>query len=82
MLRIRVTANNLEGPLPVEWGQLRWLYWLTLYGNHLTGPLPRSLSGLEILALFYFHDTELCAPLDSDFQEWLRGVGDVRGRNC
>ena len=77
-----LSENKLTGPVPAEWGQLRWLYWLTLYGNHLAGPLPQSLTKLTMLALFYFDDTELCAPRDRTFQAWLQDISDVRGGNC
>ena len=74
--------NKLTGELPMEWDQQEHIRVLYLSENSLTGPLPQSLKRLTALEVFYFDDTELCAPRDRAFQEWFRGIGDVRGANC
>ena len=55
---------------------------LALSHNSLAGPLPQSLTGLKALEQFYFDNTELCAPRDRAFQDWLRSIDDVRGASC
>jgi Leucine-rich repeat (LRR) protein len=46
---IDVSCNNLEGPIPGEFGGLRSLYILNLSHNALTGPIPPSLGNLTRL---------------------------------
>ena len=77
-----LSNNELTGPIPVELGNLGELDSLSVFGNPLTGPLPRELIGLP-LTLFHWHDTDLCAPTDDEFQEWLDSIEDHRGNgNC
>ena len=85
--RVRITHfdlsnNDLTGTIPGELGNLSELNSLSISGNPLAGPLPRELIGLP-LTLFHWHDTDLCAPADDDFQEWLDSIEDHRGNgNC
>ncbi len=65
--------NDLLGPLPDWIGTLEELTSLAIHRNPLTGRLPRTLLGLE-LAEFFWYDTELCAPADDEFQEWLDAI--------
>ena len=52
---------------------------LAINDNEFSGELPRTLTRLTFMLLFYFHDNAgLCAPADDDFQEWLRGSPEVR----
>jgi len=51
---------------------------LSISGNPLGGPLPRDLIGLS-LGLFHWQETDLCAPTDAEFQEWLDGIRDHSG---
>ena len=76
------TLQQPAGALPAEWGWLDHLMELALSHNSLAGPLPQSLTGLKALEQFYFDNTELCAPRDRVFQDWLRGIDDVRGASC
>ena len=46
---------------------------LHLLVNELTGPLPRDLIGLPLMS-FLWNQTDLCAPTDSAFQEWLDSI--------
>jgi len=43
---IDFSCNNLEGPIPKEFGVLKSLYVLNLSHNALTGPIPPSLGNL------------------------------------
>ena len=79
---LSLSENNLTGTLPAELGQLGKLEELDLSKNNLRGPLPLSLTGLTALVELHFDNTELCAPRDRAFQEWLGGMSDVSGANC
>ena len=75
-------ANELTGPVPPQLGNLANLGILDLFSNELTGSLPRDLIGLP-LWVFYWNDTDLCAPTDSAFQDWLDSISNHRpNRNC
>ncbi len=75
--------NRFEGELPAELGKLSRLQELTLFGNRgLVGALPETLTGIEDLWSFEFHDTGLCAPLDESFQAWLSSIHNHQGPNC
>ena len=77
-----LNGNELEGPVPAEIGNLTQLVTVSFGWNPLSGPLPQSLTGLTELGLFHFESTGLCAPLDTAFQTWLRGIEDTNGPNC
>ncbi|XP_059428707.1 receptor like protein 22-like [Corylus avellana] len=46
---IDFSSNNLEGPIPEEFGGLKSLYVLNLSHNALTGQIPPSLANLTLL---------------------------------
>ncbi|MYE54836.1 MAG: hypothetical protein F4X34_06525, partial [Chloroflexi bacterium] len=78
-----LSENSLSGSIPPELGNLHNLWGLYLYSNRLTGVLPQSLTSLTKLDEFEFYNsTGLCAPRNSAFQNWLRGVRSVNGPNC
>ena len=75
-------SNDLTGEIPPELSQLSSLESLRLEGNDLTGAIPVSFTNLTSLSdskygRFYFNDTDLCEPPDSDFQDWLDSIWDV-----
>ena len=75
--------NDLSGPIPDELGDLGNLNWLSLFGNRrLVGSLPASFPKLGRLERLRFHDTGLCAPQTTEFQQWLQGLDVVDGENC
>ncbi len=74
--------NSLSGLIPAELGHLSQLQQLRLSGNSLTGQLPRSFIQLASLQIFDFGGQSLCAPLDAEFQAWLRSIPDVSGPTC
>ena len=78
-----LSANQLNGEIPTELGNLSRLKLLYISDNNLTGALPQSLTGISGLETFHFHNNPgLCAPIDETFQAWLRGIAEVRGSSC
>ena len=75
--------NSLTGNIPSEFGNLTTLQELQVQGNSgLSGTLPATLTSLTSLYWFAAQGTDLCAPTDSAFQTWLRGVGRRNVSNC
>ncbi len=57
-------GNNLQGQLPAELGNLRYLTTLSIHGNPgLTGSLPASLTNLSELTRLYLSNNGLGGPL-------------------
>jgi len=49
----------------------------------LSGPLPLELADLLSLRLFHWNRTDLCAPSDEQFRDWLWSIGNHRwGADC
>ena len=77
-----LSENDLTGPVPGALGELRTLTGFSIFANPLNGPLPTELIGIP-LVLFHWYETDLCAPIDAAFQEWLDAIGDHSGNaNC
>ena len=80
---LQLDYNDLSGSIPPELGNLNSLLLLSLSNNDLSGMLPRELTRLKNLQLFLFDgNPQLCAPVDSAFQEWLARVGHSSGSSC
>ena len=48
----------------------------------MSGRLPGEMTELN-LSEFYWNETDLCAPTDDAFQNWLESIGDLAaGENC
>lgn len=79
---LNLADNNLRGSLPPILAILTALRSLNLSGNDaLTGPLPRSFLKLN-LEVLHLADTGLCAPSDTEFQSWVRGIPDTEVSVC
>lgn len=78
VVSLNLSDNGLSGWIPSELGHLDELEELRLDGNALTGVLPLSLSTLSLRELHY-DDTELCAPANSSFRQWLGTIEFVSG---
>ena len=75
--------NGLAGPVPPVLGGLRNLRHLALQTNaNLSGALPASLTNLASLETLQAHDTDLCAPSDAGFLNWLERVANRRVALC
>ena len=67
--------NDLAGVLPTGMGDLEELRTLKIERNSgLGGRLPLSLARLSALDVLKYARTELCAPVDKAFREWLDGL--------
>ena len=77
-LRALLLKGNLfSGAVPTEVGNLTRLTVLDISGNPLTGSIPISFVNLVQLRDFSFEKTDLCEPIDADFQTWLQNVSTV-----
>ena len=80
--QLDLAENGLTGPVPSEIGSIGPLRTLSIAGNPLAGPLPGNLTQVT-LGSFHLNDTDLCAPTDDAFQEWLNSIDDHQGgENC
>ncbi len=78
VVSIELGNNGLDGTLPLDLGYLSQLRSLNLADNRLDGRLPLSLRRLN-LSKFQFANTELCVPLELEFQTWLDDSVEYEG---
>ena len=75
--------NDLEGAIPPEFSGMTELREMILTGNSkMSGALPMELTTLGELDVLMAGGTDLCAPADSTFLEWLRRVHRRRLPSC
>jgi len=67
---LNLSHNNFSGSLPEEVGTIPHLDWIGLGDNQFEGTLPVSLTLLDP-SVFNFAKTNLCVPVDPEFQAWL-----------
>lgn len=78
-----VSSNELSGSLPAGLVEFTGLRSLGLADNPgLSGALPLDLTALEGLEALHTTGTELCAPADPAFLDWLEGVTRQRVALC
>ena len=65
--------NSLTGPLPSSLADLQSLRILWVAVTDLEGPIPHDFIDVP-LDTFQWWDTNLCAPTDEEFQNWLKGT--------
>ena len=87
VIELNLDRNKLRGAIPVDLGILGNLANLEEFDisrNELTGTLPLSLTNLQRLRTFRFHENDgLCAPSTPAFADWLLGNGRiVEGPTC
>ena len=73
-----LASNGLAGHLPYLMDGLARMTVLRLGDNALSGRLPLALTRLA-LSEFRYAGTDLCAPSEESFQEWLDGVSSHEG---
>ena len=75
--------NRLTGRVPPEIGQLQNLLYLNLGGNPgLFGPLPGEIATLTDLNHLTVDGTQLCAPQDPEFDDFLKRLVTSRVPRC
>ena len=80
---LRLQGNDLRGSVPPEIGGLENLSSLVFAGNGgLSGSLPAGLTDLRRMEELLATDTNLCAPAEAGFQDWLSGVPRRRVVTC
>ncbi|MYC08063.1 MAG: hypothetical protein F4X57_12980 [Chloroflexi bacterium] len=81
---LNLSENNLSDlQTLVDLSEIETIQRLVIHSNDLSGELPRTMTRLTLMRLFYFHaNAGLCAPTDDEFQDWLRGIRDVLGDIC
>jgi len=78
-----LAGNGLEGELSGTLNELSKLTELNIGQNDLSGRLPMSLTRLD-LEEFRYADTDICVPVERDFQAWLDSIPVHEGtdREC
>ena len=63
VIEIRLSSNELSGPIPAELGNLSKLTQLFLYNNRLSGPIPAELGNLSNLTELWLSSNQLSGEL-------------------
>lgn len=75
---VALQGNGLSGGLPGRLGDLAGLTILRIGNNALSGRLPYSLAQTSLRELRYAN-TDLCAPAEAWFQDWLAAIPGHEG---
>ena len=79
---LELENNNLNGTIPGQLSDLSHLKVLNLSNNvGLTGTIPVSVSRLDLEEL-ELDGTQVCAPPDAGFQQWLVDIPQRAVTNC
>ena len=79
LLTLDLSRNGLAGQLPGNLSELAHMTELRIAHNtDLSGRLPLSLADLSLRVLHYA-GTELCAPGDTSFRDWLSAIPSHEG---
>ena len=81
---LNIRSNDLSDPqILLGLSRITTLQRLAINDNDFSGQLPRSMTALTLMRIFYFNDNRgLCAPADAEFQNWLTNIRQVRGDSC
>ena len=81
---LNIRSNGLSNPQTlIELSRITSIQRLAINDNRFSGKLPRTMTNLTLMRIFYFNDNAgLCAPADSEFQQWLGSIRDRRGDTC
>ena len=77
LLQLDINTTLISGLLPASMGDLASLQSLAVNDTPLSGSIPLTFVALGSLGTFNFAATDLCEPVDPDFQAWLMGVENV-----
>ncbi len=81
--RLELENNDLTGAVPLELGRMSSLKTISLTNNtRMSGALPTGLTSLRRLESLLAGGTDLCAPSDGPFPDWLEGVWKRRVTRC
>ncbi len=81
--RLELENNDLTGAVPPELGRMSSLKTIGLTNNtRMSGALPAGLASLRRLEALLAGGTDLCAPSDARFLDWLEGVWKRRVARC
>ena len=73
--------NDLTGAIPPELA-IESLWALQINNTKLSGRIPREFIAIP-LSWFWWFETDLCAPPDQDFQDWLQSIRNhMGGETC
>ncbi len=73
-----LSGNGLTGLLPPDLWRLRHLSTLRVGRNALSGALTVSMTRLS-LRVFHYAGTDLCAPPDESFRDWISALPSHHG---
>ena len=83
LVYLNLRNNELSGGIPPEIGKLKSLYLLNLRENvFMSGPLPIEITGISTLWRLILWGTQLCAPDNDQFDEWLESIEQVAVDRC
>jgi hypothetical protein len=69
VIKLKLSLNNLAGPLPSEIQQLSALQWLWLAGNKLTAAIPAELGQLGALKGVYLGNNQLSGAIPAELAQ-------------
>ena len=79
VVALDLSRNGLAGHLPGNLSELAHMTELRIAGNTgLSGRIPLLLADLSLRVLHY-DGTELCAPVDTSFRDWLSAIPSHEG---
>ena len=79
---LNLSGNNLAGTLPADLANLSELKRIDFSENAgLTGPLPENWPELA-LEYMWLEGTQVCAPPDTEFQDWLDAIPEYSVMDC
>ncbi|XLT05533.1 hypothetical protein HN51_044282 [Arachis hypogaea] len=66
---IDLTFNYLNGTIPKQWSSLN-LVNISLYGNRVTGSIPKELGNITTLKRFRLGDNQFSGSIPNFIQNW------------
>ncbi len=79
---LNLHTNELIGIIPPDLGYLTLLTRLSLANNRLIGALEPELLQLVNLTELQLQGTQVCAPADVEFMDWLSGIAEQNVASC